>query len=207
MDWSVVTDMASSILVMILGLLLFISIIAVVVFVAIKYKRYSEFKCVIWGADGFGQTIEKTDNAGIFVDRKTQNKRLFLKNNKVGLDPDNVPYIQSGRSKVVYLLQVGLKNFRYIRPSVNPDDFGFEVGEEDVNWAVNDYEKQKLRFSQSMLLQYLPFISLAFVSIVIMIVMVYLFNKFEVFVDVAQATKEAANAIAQANSGTVVLPS
>jgi len=171
----------------------------------LKWKQYKQFDIEIWQQDGLGQLNVKYDSGGIFVDSKTKNKRLFLKKHKVGLDPDNVPYMPStkGRKKVL-LLQVGLKNFRYIKPSINAQGFmTFNVGEEDVNWAINSYERQKKIFGQTWLAQYLPFMIIAFVSIIILILFINLFKVAPDLKDAAVALKEAAQAMAQAKTGTV----
>jgi len=172
----------------------------------LRWKKYSEYKCIIFEKDGFGQLRYKSDSAGIFVDRKTRNKRLFLKRNKVGLDPDNVPYMTGAKGqKTIYLYQTGLKNFHYINININ-ESFDITVGEEDVNWAINAYERQKKLFSQSLLMQLMPFIALAFTAIIILIIFIYFFKDFAVLKDVAVSLKEAAEAMAQANAGTTILP-
>lgn len=170
-----------------------------------KKKRYGQFKCIIWERDGFGQITETSDRAGIFVDGKTKNKRFFLKKANVGLDPDNVPYISRGGEKFVYLIKTGLKNFQFVKPRIRDEKVFLEVGEEDVNWAVNSYERQKKVFGTNALLQYLPFIALGFVSMIILIVFIYFFRQFGVLKDVAIALQNAAEALAQASGGTVVL--
>lgn len=172
-----------------------------------KWKKYQQFTCVIWERDGFGQMTETYDQAGVFVDLKTKAKRLYLKKNKVSLNPDDIPYLPGKGKKVIYLLRTGLKNFYYIKPNIQTDDINFSVGEEDVNWAINDFERQKKMFDQNALLQYLPFIALAFVSIIIVVIFIYFFKDFAVLRDVAQGLKEAAQALAQAQTGTVVIPS
>jgi hypothetical protein len=172
----------------------------------LKWWKYSQFSCRIWEQDGFGQWRETVDRAGIFVDRKTNNKRFFLKKANVGLSADNVPYISTkGVRKIVYLLRTGLKNFRFIRitPS-NPSVF-LNVTEEDVNWAVNAYERQKKIFSKDLFLQYLPFMILAFVCIIILVIFIYFFKNFDTLKEVAVAFREAASSIAQANAGTVIV--
>lgn len=183
----------------------FIVLAGLMIFLMSQYKKWSQFTCVIWGKDGFGQVIESTDKAGIFVDRKTKNKRFFLRKGKVGLECNNVPYIQKGRTKVVYLLRTGLKNFTFIKPSIDDSMMRFDVGEEDVNWAINAYEKQKRLFNQNVLMQYMPFIMIGFVTIVIMIIFIYFFKQFPVLKATAEAFRDAATAFAQSQSGTVVL--
>jgi len=189
----------------ILVLLFFVVIAGLMAFMMAQYKKWSQFTCVIWGKDGFGQVVESSDKAGIFVDRKTKNKRFFMRKAKVGLDCNNVPYIQKGRMKVVYLLRSGLKNFTFIKPEISDDKLTFDVGEEDVNWAINSYEKQKRLFNQNVLMQYMPFIMLGFVSVIILIMFIYFFKQFPTLLKTAEALKEAAIAYAQAQSGTVVL--
>jgi len=201
-----VGDIAVNILILLFGLI-FIGGVCFGLFLLVRRrKQYNQFKCIIWGRDAFGQLTETTDKAGIFVDTKTKNKRFFLKKAHVGLNPDNVPYIQSGKVKIVYLLRTGLKNFQFIRPLI-ADNFSIDVGEEDVNWAVNAYERQKKLFSSNVLLQYMPFIGLVFVSLIILIIFIYFFKDFAVLADVAEALKEAAQAFAQAQAGTVIVPS
>jgi len=181
-----------------------VSIVAVILL--LKWRKYSQFDCVIFEKDGFGQLRKSSDKAGIFVDPKTKNKRLFLKKNKVGLDPDNVPYISGSRGKkTLYLYQTGLKNFHFIRMNITKD-FDITVGEEDVNWAINAYDKQKKLFGSPMWLQLMPFIALAFTSIIILVIFIYFFRNFDTLTDVAVALKEAAQAMAQAKSGTTIMP-
>lgn len=172
----------------------------------LRWRRYSQFHIEIWQKDGFGHLTIKYDQGGVFVDGKTGNKRLFLKKANVGLNPDNIPYLimPSGKKKVM-LLQTGLKNFRYIKPNVRDDLIYFTVGEEDVNWAINSYERQKKLFAQGWLAQYLPFIMLAFVSMIILILFIQVFNKFPVMLQIASEMKEVALALAQAKSGTMVI--
>lgn len=170
-------------------------------------KRFRQYTCIIFEKDGFGQTVRKTDRAGIYIDKKTNNKRLFLQKNKVGLNPDKIPYITDEKGKkVIYLYKTGLKNFRYINFDIDDQNFDITVGEEDVNWALNAYERSKKVFSQSMLMQLMPYMAIAFVSIIILVIFIYFFKDFAVLKDMAQAMKEAAQELAMARSGTTVIP-
>lgn len=198
-------DIILNIFIMIFSFLFFGGVAFGVFKLFMRFKQYTEFLCIIWKNDAFGQLIEVTDGAGIFTDGKTKNKRFFLKKANVGLNPDNVPYVQRGNKRIVYLRQDGLKNFSFVRPVIHNQNVSLEVGEEDVNWAINAYERQKNIFAQNLLMQYLPFIILAFVSIVILIIFIYFFKNFGVLADAAVALKEAAQALAQAKSGTMVI--
>jgi len=175
-----------------------------------KYKRYKQFKVVVWSIDKEkidSYITEGYDQAGIFVDRKTKNKRFFLLKGNVGLDPDEVPYIIDEKGKkVVYVLRTGLKNYHYIKPAVAYPNITLTVGEEDVNWAVNSYERAKKMFSQSTLLQWMPFIILGFVCIIILVIFVYFFKNFEVLRDVALAFKDAASEYAKSQMNTTIIP-
>jgi len=171
-----------------------------------KIRVYNQANVIIWEKDAFGQIREKYDKAGVFVDDKTKNKLFFLKKGNVGLKPDNIPFIHtSGKKPVVYLLQVGLKNYRFLKPVLKDDLVTYTVSEEDVNWAINSYDRQKRLFSQSWIAQYLPFILLAFVSIIILILFVYLFKQFPLIKEMMVEMKEVAKALAQAKAGTVVV--
>jgi len=172
----------------------------------LRWKRYSQFKVVIWEKDGFGQFSEQYDKAGVFIHKKTKAKRLWLKKAKVGLTPDQIPYIQTGKTKVVYLIKVGSKNFRFFKPVLNTKQIGISVGEEDVNWATHDFQVDKHQFSDNPLLQYMPFITIGFVTVIILIIFVYFFKNFDVLKDVAIAFQEAAKQLALASSqGTVII--
>jgi|TARA_R100000501_G_C2624592_1_gene117863 hypothetical protein len=154
-----------------------------------KYKKWKDYDCIIWDA---GKITETKDKGGIFIDPKTKNKRFFLRKANVGLAPDDVPYkMGEGGKKIVYLHRDGLKNFKYVNIGVREKNISVNVEEEDVNWAINAYERQKKMFSQSLLMQLMPFIALAFTAIIILIIFIYFFKDFEVLKDVAINLKEA----------------
>ena len=189
----------------------------------LKEKKYSQYKCIIWEKDTFGNIIEKTDRAGVFVDKQTRNKRLFLRKNNVGLDPDQIPFVPKiggrfGAKRVVYLFQTGLKNFQFIIPKVQmhmeeneqgemveQTNISLQVGEEDVNWAVNAYERQKKLTQNIWLQQLLPYIGLMILFLGIVAVSYFLMQKFEVIESAAQLLNEAADKIAAASSGTNIV--
>ena len=198
---------AVSVLVLILAGIMGLSMIGASFYFYFKWRKYQQYNCIIWEEDGFGQITETYDRAGIFVDSKTKNKRFFMRKANVGLTPDRIPYIPGRKKKTVYLLRTGLKNFRFIKPVIDMKvgSLALSVEEEDVNWAINAYERQKKLFTQSLLLQYLPFIALAFVCMIILIIFIYFFKEFGIMKDVAVAFKEATQAFAQAKTGTVVI--
>jgi len=200
LEFQSILDSGLNILIMLLSVIIGGGLVAGGFWLYFRWKKYKEYKCVIWGKDSSENLNESYDKAGVFVDGKTQNKRLFLKKNNVGLDPDNIPYINASGNKIVYLLQKGLKNFHYIKIKVSDNAISLNVGEEDVNWAINAYDRQKKLFNQNLFMQYLPFILLAFVSMIILIIFIYFFKDFAVLKDVAIALKEAS--IAQ--HGTVI---
>ena len=184
-----------------------LGIVVVFIFMYNKWKKFQEFRCVIWRVDSIGRITEKYDSAGIFMDHKTHNKRFFMKNSNVGLDPDNVPDVFSIKGKrVVYLLQTGLKNFHFIKANVEFPKVTLTVGEEDVNWSINAYERSKSMWLTSKLLQWLPFIILAFVCIIILIIFIYFFKNFDVLRQVAVAFQEAATEYAKSRMNTTILP-
>lgn len=171
-----------------------------------RSKRYKEYTAIIWYRDGFGQLQQLHDRAGVFLDKKTNNKRLFLERANVGLSPDNIPYLMTSKgARFVYLFRTGLKNFRFIKPVISNDHVTIQVGEEDVNWGVNSYERGKATFVNSGLMQYLPFITLAFVSVVILIIFIYFFKNFDVLKEVAVSLDSAAQAISAASRNTTVI--
>jgi hypothetical protein len=181
-----------------------------------KKTKYNQFICVVLHRDGTGNIHQSYDKAGIFVDKKTNNKLFFMKNNNVGLSPDNVPYIPgAGGKKLVYLLQYGLKNFAFINVRIkdNTNEIQLQTSEEDVSWAVNSYERQKKLFTQGLFMQLLPFLVIGFVSIIILVIFVYFFKNFAVLKDLgaalqstAEALKEAAKELAASRMATPSIP-
>ena len=78
-----------------------------------------------------------------------------------------------------------------------------QVGEEDLNWAINAYAKAKQTFQQSTLMQYLPYISLALVSVVILILFIYLFKQFDSLKEFMLIAKDIAIELKKAQSGII----
>jgi hypothetical protein len=206
MDVSTVTSGALNVAIIVFSIIVVggVGILGALIFS--YWKKYQQFRIVIFERDGFGQQVITYDKGGVFVDSKTKNKRLFLQKNKVGLNPDKIPYITGAKGKrFVYLLRVGLKNFHYVHMNIVPPDIIMSVGEEDVNWAINAYEKSKKLFATSLLMQLMPYIALAFVTIGVIVIFMYLFKDIGVMKEVAVSLAETATQLAQINSGTTIL--
>ena len=189
---------------------LFAGLFGVCLYFFLKWKQYQQYKCFIFEKDGLGQQTIIEDNAGIFVDNKTKNKRFFMKKNNVGLDPNNVPFLQGNR-KFVFLVKTGLKNFSFVNMNVEANSLKYRVGEEDINWGTNAYERSKKMNPLGMFMQMLPYLALMFTGVMILVMYIYLFKNIVTITPalqgVAEALKESAQAFAQAQSGTVVIPS
>lgn len=170
-----------------------------------KWKQHKEYKIVIWQLNGFGQPEIVRDTGGVYVDKKTNAKRLFLRKTKVDLGADQIPYLPDGKGRVVYLRKYGLKNFRYIYPKFDREHMVFEVGEEDVNWALNSYERGKKAFSMDKLLQYMPYIALGFVAIIVLIISIYIIKQWSVLTQVGDQMVQITENLARAKSGTTVI--
>lgn len=198
---------AVSMVVLVVAGLILVAVLVGIIMALSQTRKYNQYKLVIFQNDGLGHVTWRTDDGGVFVDGKTGNKRLFLKNSHVGLEPDNIPFIPTSTGKrIVMLLQTGLKNYKYINPTISTDLINFTVGEEDVNWAINEFEASKKRFNFDKLAQYMPFIILAFCFIVIAIMMVSIFQKLPQIKEIAVEMKAVAQLLAQARTGTTVIP-
>ena len=206
-DINVAAQIITNIALMLGGVVVIGGVVYVVARFYLIWKR-NDTTCIILEEDGFGSTSMVRDLAGVYVDNKTQNKRFFLKDNNVGLNPDKIPYIRNIKGKkYVFLRKVGLKNFNYINlDQLFTENPKIMVGEEDVNWAINAYERQKKVFGTTLLQQLLPYIGITIMGVFILGMLVVLFQKVEVLAEVAEAFKEAAQAFAQAKSGTTVVP-
>lgn len=204
LDLNTVGTTAVFVVIMIIVFVFLVGFITFALWTFFKWKKYQEYECIIFERDGLGMLRSYSDRAGVFVDNKTSNKRLFLKKANVGLCPDNIPYVPMGNKKIVYLYRFGLKNFKYVNMKISDAHFDISVGEEDVNWAINAYERQKKMFSQSMLMAILPYAALIFVSIIILLMFIYFFKDFAVLKEVAIALRDAAVAMAQASGTTII---
>lgn len=188
--------------------LIAVAFIGTIFYFFMKKKKHGEsYKVIIYSQDGFGQITQRNDTATIHVDSVTKNKRLFVKNANVGLEADKIPYTMGSKGeKTVYLLQTGLKNFRFITVEIDVPLIDLKVGEEDVNWALNEFDRSiKMFESKNFLKEWGPYIMFLISVFAIVILLILLFNKFSVIESASQNLKEAAQYIAQAKSGTIVM--
>ena len=182
LQWTLIT------ITIILGLVL----LGVITYKYIQKKKYGQYRIIIIEKDSTGNTHEYYDRAGIFTNKKTGLKLLFLEKMKKGLNPNNVPYVTSkdkkGRLiKTVYLVRTGVSNFKYCHIKVEDGILNFTVGEEDVNWAAQEIENIRRTFNKdSWLNKFAPYILFIVTILIVMIVLISLFNKMSVI-------KEASN--------------
>jgi len=172
-----------------------------------NYMRFQQYKCIIWALDGFGNVTQEVDDAGIFVDDYTNNKRLWLKKAGVGLKIELIPSVLSSSGKrLIYMIRWGEKDYSFIRPSINREGVKLEVTEEDVNWSIYEYQKQKNLFGKKTLWDYLPYIMLALATMGIIILFMQLFNQIPKIDEMVKSLKEVAELLVEAKkaSGTIV---
>jgi len=171
-----------------------------------KNRRFNGFTCIVWKKDGFGQLVQELDQAGVFVEKVTNNKRLYLKKANVGLSPDDIPYIPCGKTKFVFLFRTGLKNFQFIKPIINNEGIVLRVGEEDVNWALNSYYRVKKAFEKKNWIEkVLPYMLFALLIIGFIVMVIFILKKFDVFVELAKQLNNVAQTLLKAQAGTVVI--
>ena len=201
-----------------IGLILTVGIIVVIIGIIgmnqyNDYKRYRQYLCLILTKDALGNCMMEKDGAGIFTDSTTNLKRFYLKKHKVGLDPDKVKYIPFGKLRYVILRKYSLKNFAFYDINEMLDENPqLKVTEQDVNWAIHEYRKHKALDSKNWLKEFLPMIIFVLTIIAILILMTWLFKKFDVIQAAANALDHAAASLAetsknmaQAASGTKVM--
>lgn len=175
------------------------------VYAYMMWKRYQEYRVVIWEKDSLGNTHEVDDQGAVFPDRKTGNILFHLRKHKTVLSPDDIPFVLKGKTKLVYIVKYGLRDYRFLRPNVTATDVGMVVGEKDINWAVNTYQRVKKVLEGNNLLTYMPFILIAFVSICILIIFMYLFKQVPAMKEMAEAFRDAAQAFSQCQAAAQVV--
>ena len=173
----------------------------------VRWRKYHEFNCIIFEKDGYGNPVMLKDRGGVMVDRKTGNRLLFLQKFKVGMSPDQIPYVIGNRGKKhLFLARLGLKNFVFINPKFSSKGMELSAGDEDVNWALNDFDKQHKSLSPKTFWdKVMPILTIAVPSIFLLVMIIFILQKFDTLVLVADSMNQAAQSLAQAQSGTVVI--
>lgn len=183
---------------------------------------YNKKKKYVWsvniyviGEDGRPR-LKEYDVAAILMDKKTQNRMFMLKENKVALSPDNIPYVEGPKdAKIVSILQLGLKQFRYLQRPVlqqnSPITLAYGVGDEDVAWAINSIDHAKMYEKKNLMDKLLPFLGMAFVFVTVVVALYFLFVKAgfnaDLLKQLAQTSFDISKNLAEASSGTTVVQS
>jgi len=165
-------------------------------------------------------TVYKKDKGGIFFNRGGKSRLFWLKKSKVGLNPDQIPFVRTiGQTPIwkfwmqprkVFLYQYGYKNFSYVTPSISNPDIDFGVGDSDVSWGLSAYEAGKNLQLKAWYSQIMPYIPLIIVSITMMIIVIYLFKSFPQIKELIQAAGDTATKLGDAtakmsSSGAIVV--
>jgi hypothetical protein len=191
------------------GIIIIFGILGFIIYWIYKTDKRFDTNVDIFEMDGLGRPKLTYDVGGTYVDKKTNAKRFWLKKGKVGLNCDNVPSIpieRGKRKKTVYVLRIGEKNYRFINIRLpKREDIKIEVGEEDVNWALNSYEREKKRYATSFWEKIAPYATMALTVVFVIVIFAIFVQKFDVLKDIAASLTTAAEAIRQANTGTTVI--
>lgn|SRR3990167_10919313 len=180
-----------------------------------KKRFYWQVKVYEIGQDGRPR-IKDFDRGGIMMDKKTSNRLFTLKKFKVGMSPDKIPYEDGPKGiKIVNVLQLGLKQFRYLdRPVIqtnSPIALAYGVGDEDVAWGINTIDHARMYEKKSTLDKLIPFLGMAFVFITVVVALYFLFVKAgfnkEMILSLADSATKISQNLAAANSGTTVITS
>ena len=200
------SNSAVSLLLLIFAIVVVVAVIAGGLTAYFNMRRYKQFRIIIFEKDGAGNTVMRMDEGGVFVDKATNNKRLYLKKAGIGMAPDNIPYMYCNNARWVMVLRTGLKNFRYINIQFDKSLINFIVGEEDVNWALNVYEAHKKRFTLDWLQKHLPLIVIMISVVIMLVIFVIFMNKMGVLNDIAKNLAEVTGNLVQIKSGTTIIP-
>lgn len=202
-DLSAVAGMAINLGKILLLIIIAGAIVGGTLFIFIRYKRYNQYVCRIWEKDGLGQWELTNDKAGVFV--KDNKKRLWLKKARLDMNPNEIPFVRQGKLKVIYMIRTGSKNYRFIKSRITDAGIVNIVGEEDVNWAITDFDRQHKQFGMSLWQQIMPFMIIAIPSICILIIFVFFFKNFGELQELGRILTEFAKEVAKAKAGTVVI--
>jgi hypothetical protein len=171
------------------------------------WKKFQQYSVIVFEKDSFGKVHAQHDKAGVFVDKVTNYKLLFLQKRKIGLSCDDIPFVpmEKGR-RCIFLVKTGEKNYRFVHVNFSLDKINFMVGEEDFNWAENAWERVKKTFgNKNFLEKYGPYILFSITIVIIMIIFIYFFKNFEVLKEVAVAFQKAAENLPRTYNGSMIL--
>ena len=174
-------------------------LIGYITYYFLSKKKYKEYRVEILDKDSNDNVYKTFDKGGVFLDKKTGNRLLFIEKAKVGLNPNNIPYISTidnkGRLiKTVTLRRIGVNNYVFVHVSLG-DKIAVTIGEEDLNNAAQEMNKIRRTYDKKSWLDKLlaPIIFIVTIMI-IMIILLTLFNKFAIIKDVSsnmlEITKE-----------------
>jgi hypothetical protein len=168
----------------------------------VKKKKYNEFLVEILDKDSNGNVYKTYDRAGVFLDKKTGYRLLFLEKAKIGLNPNKIPYISHKTKKgklvkTVYLRRIGVNNYVFIDLKLG-ETIKFTIGEEDLNNAAQEMNKIRRTYDKKSWLDKLlaPMIFIVTIMIV-MIIIISLFNKFGILETVSTNMLEVTEAQAE----------
>lgn len=167
-----------------------IGIIAYLFWYYTKKKKYGQFRIEILDKDSNGNVYKTYDRGGVFLDKTTGLKLLYIEKAKVGLDPNNPPYVshkdKKGRLvKTIYLRRIGVNNYVYVDVKLGKS-VEITVGEEDLNNAHSEMHKiRRIYNKESWISKYAPYITFIITIMIVMIILISLFNKFAVIKDVS----------------------
>ena len=168
-----------------------VGILGLVTWYLVRKKKYGMYRVEVFDKDSNGNVYKTYDRAGIFLDKRTGYRLLFLEKAKVGMNPNNVPYVshldkKKRIVKTVYLRRIGVNNYVFI----SVDLLGmpkFTMGEEDFNNAAQEMSKIRRTYDKkSWLDKFLAPILFIASILIIMIILLSLFNKFSVIDDASK---------------------
>jgi hypothetical protein len=187
--------------------ILVMAVMGAAAFWFVMNKKFN-IDCVIFSKVNNGY-VRVLDKAGFVKDPKTKEMHLKLKKHKVSLNADNVPYLlnSTGGGKTLFLYQNGIRSFSFIVPNVKEQGAEMTVMEEDISWAVREYNKNVSLFGQSGLDKMMPFMVWGLIVVGSIVMLSLLLKKFDVLADVAENLRMASVELAKANAaggGTII---
>lgn len=209
-DFFGVLSSASDAALMIVLIVMTCSILGVMAWLIIQAKRYNIF-VTIYEHDAFKNLVGKQTKGGVFVDRKTNTKRFWIKKLKsFSLDPEKVRLVPEKRGRKMfykaYLYKFSDTDIRPVEWNISPNPgMTATITEEDANWLNSALIKWEATIFSNKLLQYLPLAIMIFSLILVFIIAIMLIKKFDVILPASENLKMAAESIARAQTGSGVI--
>lgn len=186
-----------------------------------NWKKYQDYMVCVFHKNGEDKWCLRFDKGGVFVNKKTNTKRMWMKKSRSSLQADRIPFLPKNRLSfmdytfgVIFVVQKADGSYAYIdKWNIDENGLQVQVSGEDLNWGLTAFDEIMRHIENKFFKDLMLVISIVVVGIIILIMviisvkdMTHVAELLANAMSTASANmKEFAASMAQANSGTTVI--